>query len=61
MIWKCSKCGNTVTADSPPEICPSCRDRCGYVDATCYISECRGTEPGNINQEVFGTRSDPDK
>ncbi|MGO9614189.1 MAG: rubredoxin-like domain-containing protein [Dissulfurispiraceae bacterium] len=52
-IWKCNKCGNTTSVDTPPEICPSCKERCEYVDVTCYIPECGGPESGNVNPQVF--------
>jgi ABC-type ATPase with predicted acetyltransferase domain len=59
--WKCNKCGNTISADSPPEICPFCREKCEYVDVTCYIPECGGPVSGNINPDVFKKKGDPDK
>lgn len=58
-LWKCSRCGNTVTVDVPPDICPSCKERCEYVDVTCYIPGCGGPESGNINTEVFEKSKDP--
>ena len=51
--WKCNKCGNTVNEDTPPEICPSCKEKCEYIDVTCYIPECGGPGSGNINPDVF--------
>jgi len=59
--WKCNRCGNTVNADTPPELCPSCKKECEYVDVTCYIPECGGPGSGNINTQVFKESSDPDK
>ncbi len=59
--WKCNKCGNTINADTPPETCPSCREKCEYVDVTCYIPECGGPGSGNINTQVFKESGDPDK
>jgi rubredoxin len=41
--WKCSKCGYAFSGDVPPEVCPSCKEKCDFVDATCYIPECGGT------------------
>ncbi|MBI5583247.1 MAG: hypothetical protein HY892_05455 [Deltaproteobacteria bacterium] len=38
--WKCSKCGYTLKADMPPEICPQCKEKCEFVNITCYIPEC---------------------
>lgn len=52
-VWKCNKCGNTLTETPPPETCPSCKEKCGYVDVTCYIPECGGPESGNINPQIF--------
>ena len=59
--WKCNKCGNTINADTPPEVCPSCKEKCEYVDVTCYIPECGGPDSGNINPDVFKKKGDPDK
>ena len=52
-VWKCVACGNTVTAEVPPERCPGCSGKCEYVDVTCYIPECGGQGPGNINPQAF--------
>jgi rubredoxin len=48
--WKCSNCGYTLQADTPPETCPSCKEKCNFVDATCYTPECGG--PGNIDPQI---------
>ena len=48
--WKCSNCGYTLEASTPPEVCPSCKEKCIFVDATCYTPECGG--PGNIDPQV---------
>ncbi|MDY6930737.1 MAG: hypothetical protein SVJ22_02325 [Halobacteriota archaeon] len=42
--WKCSECGYTFQADAPPENCPSCKEACSFIDATCYIPDCGGPE-----------------
>jgi len=60
-VWKCNRCGNTIKADTPPDICPSCKERCEYVDVTCYIPGCGGPESGNINAEVFKKSKDADQ
>jgi len=60
-IWKCNKCGNTIPAETPPDLCPSCREKCEYVDVTCYIPGCGGPESGNINPQVFEDSEDLDK
>ncbi len=52
-VWKCNRCGNTVDAAAPPEECPSCHEKCEFIDVTCYIPECGGPESGNINPQVF--------
>jgi rubredoxin len=56
--WKCNKCGYTLTGGEPPEICPSCKEQCEYVDVTCYIPECGGPDSGNMNPQVFETSAD---
>jgi rubredoxin len=53
-VWKCTACGNTLTADVPPERCPGCAERCEFVDVTCYIPECGGAGTGNMNPQVSG-------
>ena len=42
-FWKCGKCGNTVQAPTPPEICPSCKEQCLFKDVTCYTPDCGGS------------------
>ncbi|HYA86243.1 MAG TPA: hypothetical protein VEI57_04135 [Nitrospirota bacterium] len=61
VVWKCNKCGNTVTMDIPPDLCPSCKKKCEYLDVTCYIPECGGSDSGNVNTQVFKASSDLDK
>lgn len=41
--WKCSNCGYALKADVPPETCPSCKQKCEFVNVTCYIPECQAT------------------
>ncbi len=54
MTWfKCSKCGYTHETDSPPEECPSCKERCAFIDTTCYTPDCGG--PGNIDPRIKGS------
>ena len=45
--WKCNKCGYALKADNPPETCPSCKEKCEFVDVSCYIPDCgtTGTDP----------------
>lgn len=52
-VWKCNKCGNTVETSAPPETCPSCRDKCEFIDVSCYIPDCGGAESGNVDEKVF--------
>ena len=43
--WKCSICNYQFDGDAtPPEKCPSCGQTCSFIDATCYIPECKGPE-----------------
>ena len=42
--WKCVKCGYTFTATPPPPTnCPSCKEKCEFVDVSCYTPDCAGT------------------
>lgn len=41
--WKCSKCGYNLTADIPPKVCPSCNQKCEFVNVSCYIPDCGET------------------
>ncbi|MFH1035628.1 MAG: hypothetical protein V1806_14055 [Pseudomonadota bacterium] len=44
ITWKCSKCGYTLTATPPPpETCPSCKEKCDFLDVSCYTPDCAGT------------------
>lgn len=38
--WKCKQCGYTMSAERPPEQCPSCKQKCEFLDVSCYIPEC---------------------
>ncbi|MFO7754310.1 MAG: hypothetical protein R6V41_14465 [Desulfobacteraceae bacterium] len=38
--WKCQNCGYTFEADAPPNECPSCKEKCEFVDNTCYTPDC---------------------
>lgn len=48
--WKCSKCGYTLEAVSPPPACPVCKEECEFKNITCYIPDCGG--PGNIDPRL---------
>lgn len=39
--WKCKHCGYTVEEDAPPEECPSCKEKCEFVDISCYTPDCQ--------------------
>jgi rubredoxin len=45
--WKCNKCGYTLKAEKPPEKCLSCKEKCEFLDVSCYIPECgmTGSDP----------------
>jgi len=38
--WKCSNCGYTLDADAHPNECPSCKEKCEFLDNTCYTPDC---------------------
>ena len=38
--WKCSNCGNTIVVINPPEICPACKQKCAFLNVTCYEPDC---------------------
>lgn len=59
--WKCNNCGNTLDVPAPPETCPSCKEKCGFVDVSCYIPECGGPGSGNVNEKVFQQSYQQDK
>jgi rubredoxin len=50
--WKCSECGYTYQAATPPEVCRSCGEKCAFLDATCYTPECGGPESGNPDPRI---------
>jgi rubredoxin len=39
--WKCHNCGYTFDADKPPDTCPSCKEKCEFLDNTCYTPDCQ--------------------
>ena len=43
MDWKCQNCGYVLKAETPPVECPSCKQRCEFVNVTCYIPGCGQT------------------
>ncbi len=38
--WKCTNCGYTFEAEAPPKQCPSCKEKCEFVDVSCYTPDC---------------------
>ncbi|SFM97296.1 rubredoxin-like domain-containing protein [Thermodesulforhabdus norvegica] len=58
--WKCTKCNYLIDADVAPDSCPSCKEKCEFVDVTCYIPECGGEQSGNVNPQVFIAGKDRD-
>jgi rubredoxin len=51
--WKCSECGYVFqAAPPPPETCPSCNEKCVFVDVTCYTPECG---PGTPDPQLMNT------
>jgi rubredoxin len=46
ITWKCSNCGYTFDAEAaaaPPASCPSCKEKCEFLNVTCYVPECGQT------------------
>ncbi|MDM8516439.1 hypothetical protein QUF76_09585 [Desulfobacterales bacterium HSG16] len=39
--WKCGKCGYVLKAEKPPEKCPSCGEKCEFLDNSCYTPDCQ--------------------
>jgi hypothetical protein len=34
----------------PPETCPNCKEKCEFVNVTCYTPDCGG--PGKIDPRL---------
>ena len=47
--WKCGNCGYTLEANGPPEQCPSCKEKCDFLDTTCYTPDC---PPGGMDERI---------
>ena len=45
--WKCDNCGNTIVVMEPPEICPVCKQKCVFLNVTCYAPDCGFTGMDN--------------
>ena len=41
--WKCSSCGYVLSADIPPKVCPTCKQKCEFINVSCYIPDCGQT------------------
>ena len=39
--WKCGNCGYEFEADAPQDTCPSCKEKCEFLDNTCYTPDCQ--------------------
>lgn len=39
--WKCSNCGYSFEAAAPPKQCLSCKEKCEFLNNTCYIPDCK--------------------
>lgn len=52
MTWICSKCGYTLEAQIPPEICPSCNQKCEFLNNTCYTPDCGGPNSGDKDTRI---------
>ena len=51
--FKCENCGNTLEAQTPPEICPACAQKCAFIDVSCYTPECGGPDSRSVNPDMF--------
>ncbi|MFZ5644337.1 MAG: rubredoxin-like domain-containing protein [Bacillota bacterium] len=47
MEWKCDNCGYTFKSepDKLPEKCPSCNEKCVFLNITCYTPDCGCPSP----------------
>jgi len=51
--WSCNNCGYILSAETPPDKCPSCKQKCGFRDVTCYTLECGGQDSNNIDPRLI--------
>lgn len=49
-FWKCGRCGFLATASIPPDVCPHCKEKCEFLNVTCYTPDCGG--PRNIDPQL---------
>ncbi|MFA5793911.1 MAG: hypothetical protein WC980_02400 [Candidatus Brocadiia bacterium] len=52
--WRCSECGYTLEARTPPAPCPNCNAKCDFTNVTCYTPECGGQD--NIDPKLFNNK-----
>lgn|GEM_PF-242806 len=52
VVWKCSHCGYTLDAEQPPEQCPSCKEKCMFLNVTCYIPDCGAPDPRAVDERL---------
>jgi len=50
--WKCSRCGNELTIDNPPEVCPICEGLNTYYEIPESLPE-KATERGPNEEGVI--------
>jgi len=50
MEWKCSECGYLFEGEAPPEQCPSCKEKCAFLNVSCYTPDCGGE--GHIDPKL---------
>ena len=50
--WSCNNCGYVFAIEEVPNTCPSCKQKCTFVNVTCYTPDCGGPESGNIDPRL---------
>lgn len=53
--WMCDECDYVFEAETPPESCPECHEKCTFGDVTCYTPECGG--PGKLDNRLVALRA----
>ena len=51
--WSCNNCGYVFAAEEVPNTCPSCKQKCTFMNATCYTPDCGGPESGNVDPRLI--------
>ena len=49
--WMCTGCNAVFEAETPPDVCPDCYQKCTFANVSCYIPECGG--PGNLDAKLL--------